>query len=423
MQNTPATSDWPRLGSVYRSAFFCSFGFFVVSFLIPIIAYSYMGASGTEVALVFSLLILGSAVFSPVAGRFAARGLRRQCISAGAIVRAAAYLGMASAIALGSLSNLIVNSLLWGLGAAFYQVGSDSEISEMVLRENRSEAFGRREAANGQGSVIGAFVGFTVLAFFGIGSVFLLYAAMNLIGGLIVLQKGPSLEPRAERARSRDAQFLVGAGILALVLAASLDAFITALMGPFVELFIINMFNPSLEMLAFVYLPGGIMSAILGGSMGRLADRKNRIAIVSLAVVVSSSSSLLLVAIPWIVAALRAVIPPLAALSETDLGLILIAVLFTIQSVTAVLAYTVMSAIFGTAYEGRAGQGFGIFEGATAFSRFVGPIAGGVLWDTVNPTAPFVLVGVAGYLVIPAYRIGMRRFEQFSRQQSEGRVN
>ena len=79
-----------------------------------------------------------------------------------------------------------------------------------------------------------------------------------------------------------------------------------------------------------------------------------------------------------------------------------------------------MSAIFGTAYEGRAGQGFGIFEGATAFSRFAGPIAGGVLWDTVNSSAPFVLVGVAGYLVIPAYCIGMRRFEQFSRQQSEG---
>ena len=66
MIDESSISDWKALTSVYTSAFFCSLGFFVVSFLIPIIAYGYMDASAIEVALVFSLLTLGSAMFSPI---------------------------------------------------------------------------------------------------------------------------------------------------------------------------------------------------------------------------------------------------------------------------------------------------------------------------------------------------------------------
>ncbi|MHA1864504.1 MAG: MFS transporter, partial [Candidatus Thorarchaeota archaeon] len=138
------SSDWRSLSSVYNSAFFCSLGFFVVSFLIPIIAYGSMGASATEVALIFSMLTLGVAVFSPVAGKIAKRGRRRKSIFAGTVIRALAYTGMAIAVFLGNKYILILNSLIWGLGAAFYRVGSDAEISERVLQENRAEAFGRR---------------------------------------------------------------------------------------------------------------------------------------------------------------------------------------------------------------------------------------------------------------------------------------
>lgn len=92
LEDAPKTSDWRALKSVYDSAFFCSLGFFVIRFLIPIIAYVSMGASATEVALVFSLLTLGVAIFSPVAGRIAKRGRRRESIFFGATIRAVAYL-------------------------------------------------------------------------------------------------------------------------------------------------------------------------------------------------------------------------------------------------------------------------------------------------------------------------------------------
>ncbi|MFW9817421.1 MAG: hypothetical protein ACFFEW_15975, partial [Candidatus Thorarchaeota archaeon] len=85
---------------------------------------------------------------------------------------------------------------------------------------------------------------------------------------------------------------------------------------------------------------------------------------------------------------------------------------FAIGSVTSVMAYTVMSSIFGTAYAGKASEGFGLFEAAMGFSRFIAPLVGGVLWDFLDPTAPFILVGFSGFILVPIYAYGMQKYER-----------
>ncbi|MBY8996247.1 MAG: MFS transporter [Candidatus Thorarchaeota archaeon] len=400
------TSDWRALRSVYNSAFACSLGFFVVRFLLPIIAYASMGASAIQVALIFSLLTLGAALFSPVAGRAAKRGRRRESIFFGATVRALAYTGMAISIIFLDVNMLIINSLIWGLGAAFYQVGSDAEISERVLRENRAEAFGRRAAANGRGQVIGAFIGFTLLfTLENIMVIFLFYAASNLIGGLIVVRHRPPLEKQREIPNGLGGVSVVGLGIAALVIAAALDTFISALLSPFVELYILEVFTTDILLVALVYLPGGIISGMFGGYMGRFADHKSKIGIVSAAVIVGALSTLGLVFVP--------------AVFAFPVDLLMVALLFSIGTVTGTMAYTVMSSIFGTAYEGRASEGFGMFESAMGFSRFSAPLVGGILWDFLDPTAPFILVGLSGFVLVPIYAYGMKKYEQAVQQQKE----
>ncbi|MHA2379629.1 MAG: MFS transporter [Candidatus Thorarchaeota archaeon] len=399
MESTLA-SDWASLKSVYNSAFLCSLGFFMVSFLIPIVAYNSMGASATQVALVFSMLTLGTALFSPAAGRIAKRGRRRESILGGTLVRAAAYLGMTVSIWLSDINLLTLNSLIWGFGAAFYRVGSDAEISERVRRNNRTEAFGHREAAVARGNVIGAFLGFTVYFTFGLGEVFIFYALMNVIGGFIVIRDRRPLEIPASSPSLPGIRIAVGLGVTALIVAAALDTFISALLAPFVEIFILDKYPYlTVEVLALVYLPGGILSGVLGAPLGRYADRTNKVVIVSAAVLVGSFSTLAL-----------AFVPSLFPIAEQ--GLLAIAVFFSIGTVTGMMAYTVMSSVLGTAYEGRASEGFGMFESVMGFSRFSAPIAGGLLWDFVNPIAPFLLVGTFGFLLIPIYAVGMRTYEK-----------
>jgi MFS family permease len=407
VMESPPQSNWAALKSVYYSAIFCSLGFFLVSFLIPIVAYTMMQVSATEVALVFSMLTLGAAVFSPVAGRVAKRGRRRESIAFGATIRGIAYFGMTASIWLNSIQLLILNSLVWGLGAAFYRVGSDAEISERVIRENRAEAFGRRQAYNATGSVVGAFVGFGILYTIGLESVFLFFAVMNIIGGLIVISDRPPLEVLQETVFTPKAGKVIGVGIIALVIAAALDTFIAALLSPFVELFILHTY-PELDIfvLATVYLPAGIISGALGGPLGKFADKRNKVTIVSLAVFVGAVSMLMLAFVPTL-------------FPIVDQGLLVIAILFTIGSVTGVMAYTVMSSVLGTAYEGRAGEGFGMFEAAMGFARFSAPLVGGILWDLVNPMVPFIFVGLSGFLLIPIYIHGMRQYERALAQGNE----
>ncbi len=392
-------SNWAALKSVYYSAIFCSLGFFLVRFLIPIIAYTIMGVSATEVALVFSVLTLGTAVFSPIAGRVVKRGRRRESIAFGAMVRAMAYFGMTVAIILNDIGLLVLNSIVWGVGAAFYRVGSDAEISERVIRDNRAEAFGRRESFSATGSIVGAIVGFEIMYMIGLETVFLFFAVMNIFGGLIVIRHRPPLEPHKEITLLPSVHKAVSAGIIALVIAASLDTFIAALLSPFVEIFILHNY-PGLDLfvLALVYLPAGIISGLFGAPLGKYADKRNKVRIVSGAVFVGAIGTLILAFVP-------------AIFSVAWHGLLAIAVLFTIGSVAGVMAYTVMSSVLGTAYEGRAGEGFGMFEAAMGFSRFSAPLIGGLLWDFIDPVVPFLFVGLSGFLLIPIYIHGMRQYQ------------
>ncbi len=405
----PQVSDWRALRWIYISATLCSFGFFVVGFILPIIAYSGMGASPIQVALVFSMLTLGSALFSPVAGRLAKAERRRPSIGLGATIRAAAYLGMAGSVILNDITVLTLNSLLWGVGASLHRVGVDAEVSERVLTNNRSEAFGHLQASYGRGSVIGAVIGFGLLLNgAGVVLVLVFFAVVNLIGGAVVVMDRRAPAERAMR-ESLDAKAAIGLGIAALVIAAALDTFISAVLSPFVELYILAEFTQDIASVALVYLPGGIISAVGGGYMGRFADHASKIAIVSAAVIVGAISTLGLVFVPTIFAGIA------LSLGEVvvPLDLLMVAFLFSISSITGILAYTVMSSVFGTAYQGRASEGFGMFEGAMGVSRFVGPIVGGAMWEaTSNPASPFLLVGFSGFALVPLYVYGMRKYEE-----------
>ena len=370
-----------------------------------------MGASGLEVGLIFSLQTLGFAIFSPVAGRLTRRRMRRQAVFAGAVVRAGSYLGMAGAIVLGSVQLLIANSLVWGFGAAFYLVGMDAEISESVDRSKRSEAFGRREGANAGGSITGAFVGFLMISLFEVYYVFVFFAVMNVVGGLVALT-GPSVPQGSQSdeqlSHRRDK---LRTALVLLIVASSLSAFTGALLSPFVEVFILFLFpSIAIQLLALVYLPGAILSATLGGAIGRVADRSNKTHVVVVAVVIGAICTLLLAFVDGYVSVLLEVFPALLPLGENGIALVLIAILFSAQSVVGLLAYTVMTSVFGTAYEGRAGEGFGLYEGALGSARFLGPLTGGFLWDTVSEKSPFILVSAAGLMVAPVYYAAMKLY-------------
>jgi MFS family permease len=309
---------------------------------------------------------------------------------------------MAIGVWIGSVILLTLNSLIWGMGAAFYWVGSNAEISERVYQHNRSEAFGRREAMTARGSVVGAIVGFSLLTVDGTGAMsFIFFAAMNAIGGFIVLGRFPPLRTGTPTQIPLKMENILAFGIAALVIAAAIDAFGMSLLSPFVELFIIHRMNTgfnydTIMTVAMIYLPPGIVSSFLSGHVGRYADKANKVIIVAAASLVGSITNIMLVIAP---------------------DLWWIAVIFMVQNIVGVAGYTVLASVFGTAYEGHAEEGFGWFGGILGLARFSGPIIGGLLWEGIDPTAPFILIATMEILLVPIYYFGMRRYQKLLAQK------
>ena len=54
----------------------------------------------------------------------------------------------------------------------------------------------------------------------------------------------------------------------------------------------------------------------------------------------------------------------------------------------------------------------GEFRGVLAFARFVAPIVGGMMWVSLNPAAPFVMVGIMELLLVPVYYVSMKQYQQ-----------
>ncbi|MFW9844531.1 MAG: hypothetical protein ACFFEV_08140, partial [Candidatus Thorarchaeota archaeon] len=58
-------------------------------------------------------------------------------------------------------------------------------------------------------------------------------------------------------------------------------------------------------------------------------------------------------------------------------------------------------------------------EAAMGFSQFTAPLVGGILWDFLDPSAPFILVGLSGFILVPIYVYGMRKYERVMESQTE----
>jgi len=385
-----------NLKSVFRSTFFYSFGTWMANFLIPIIAYDFLNASGTEVGLIIAVVSLGSIAIAPITGRLATPDRRRRVMASGGIIVAIGYSLALFAIGFKSISLLILIGGFWGIGAGVYMVSNDAEISDGAKGRNRSEAFGQRQAILSQGRIAGTIIGFGILFLIDINVLFLLYTFVTSLSAFVLFQTSQFESMEKEDREILDAQRVASSGAIILILAVSIDAFISGILSPFIQLFVIDHFSNNIVHIAVVYFPGAFIIAIIGRKLGILADKSNKIILVSLSCAISSISILSLVYIRELIISL-------------EVALLLVATLFVIGRVTVTLSYTTITSVYGDAFQGHAGKGFGILEASMGLSSFIAPVIGGLLWDYVGHSAPFILVGISGFFVIPIYAIGIRK--------------
>ncbi|MHA1196673.1 MAG: MFS transporter, partial [Promethearchaeota archaeon] len=157
----------PDFNDMLKIVMLNSSGFFFLGFLIPILARTNMMASGFEVSLIISIQVLGRTISGIIIGYISDRTKSRtKLVLIGSFGRGLSYFIIYIAIILNSLLLLGLGTMTLGFMAGVFWVPFNILIAEKSNKDNRSQAYGKRNSANAIGQMIGALIGFNILLIF-----------------------------------------------------------------------------------------------------------------------------------------------------------------------------------------------------------------------------------------------------------------
>ncbi|MCG3219473.1 MAG: MFS transporter [Candidatus Heimdallarchaeota archaeon] len=382
-----------KLMQVIKQLRYSSFGFFFISFITPIISYKELNADGFEMGVLFSLTILGSSISSPIAGFLSdKRERRRKLIFGGSIGRFLAYLFIYFAVVVNNFVLMFIGTFILGVGAGFFWVPLRSIISDATEYRYRSEAFGVFSQQMGIGVMMGSFIGFFILGWASetampvevMYSQILLYGVANIYAGIKVYKLIPTVTlidiendtDQTEEEKSGlknnhlplERQLLIGFIIILAVL--FVENLIGSLVAPFLEVFLLKNITEDIMLMSLAYVPGGILSMMLAPKIGKLADKYNPRIWLAVTSALGSLTTWLLI-------------------SSTEIWQF--SLLFIVDATIVSSAGLVLSKIISQISRKRRGSLFGIQGGISNLGAIVGPIIGGILWETTSDKAPFLL--------------------------------
>jgi len=379
-----------------------SLGFFFLGFLIPIIAVQNMNASGFQVSLLISLQVFGRTLSGIVTGYFTDRVKNRTAlILIGSFGRGISYIIIYVSVIINSLVNLALGMFSLGFMAGVFWIPVNTLIAEKSNKENRSQAYGKKNSANAIGQIIGALFGFNVLiiASYFTSNSYILYAGIpvfgvaNFIAGIRFFKeidesikfeqnnKQPEIELRNEKESFTKPLMLGMAFLFIVILISSINGSIAK---PFLNIYMIEYIEPSIQLVTYAYLPAGIIATLLAPKLGELIDRLKP----AIGIPITSSLGAL---VTWFL------------INSYNIWIFSVLLLFDLM-ITMATGLLLQNLISRISLEHR-GKILGAGDFFSASGNVVGPLIGGILWDVTGPKSPFILSIFIELSLIPLYLI------------------
>ncbi|MEM7003855.1 MAG: MFS transporter [Pseudomonadota bacterium] len=267
---------------------------------------------------------------------------------------------------------------LQGIGAALMWVTARTIVADTNPSSQYAEAMGALTVSSVRGSMFGAFFGFTLLGFLPMATAwqwaFAGYALAALGALLWSLRSVPESRPLTHAGQTDDNPLPRTRAFWQVLLIVFLTSFATTLVEPIYLLMLRHKFEVGAQLLAAVFLPAGLVYAVLPRYAGRWADRYSR---------------------PWLVvigvtaaALVMASMPMLPALSLVAASYIFFACGWAVASP----ALEGMTASFANTH--NRGRVMGAKEAASGVGAAVGPLLGGALYEYVSVVSAFWLNGL-----------------------------
>lgn len=285
----------PDFNAMLKIVILNSLGFFFVGFLVPIIARYNRVATATHISLIVSFQVLGRTVSGTLTGFLTDRATsRKKLVLIGSIGRGTSYFIIYTAIILNSLILLGIGTFTLGFMAGIFWVPFDTLIAEKSNKDNRSEAYGRRNSANAIGQMIGGVIGFLllmILEFFTVNPLLLyasipIYGVANFFAGFkfnrevdesIIFNKisdqviNPSNNENSPVKSKLTTPILLGSLFLMLVL--FLSDINGSIARPFLNIYVIETIESNIQLVTWAYLTAGILATLLAPKLGMFVDK------------------------------------------------------------------------------------------------------------------------------------------------------
>jgi len=376
--NQPTLSSNSTLATLRTSIFLLSQPFFMMSMLLPIYGKD-MGANALEIGVIFSAFSIMTIILRPIVGWALDRFGRRPFYIFGMLGYAVTMIGFAYSE---QIWGMVVARLMQGASSACVWLAASAIIADMTSDNNRAQAFGGLAQASSRGSIMGAFITFTLY-----GSapkeilgwevdvkilLFLLFAAFAVGAFIVSYAKLPETNPHSEGTQSTPIRWSRAWILLMLVTLVTAAAW--AMTSPILILFLQEKLNAGIDTIAWAFLPSGIIWATLPSQLGRLADRIGRKPLMILGLALSAITMFAL--------------PSLTSI----LGLaILWAILAICFAAGDPAEQALVADLTGNDQRGRA---YGLYVMAGDIGAAIGPVSGGWLYDNINTSAPFYITGI-----------------------------
>ena len=360
------------------SMFFVSQPFFIMGLLLPIYGKD-AGANAVEIGLIFSAFSVVTIIMRPIVGWALDKYGRRPFFVTGMLGYALTMIGFAYS---GSVWNFVGARLLQGMASAFAMLAASAIIADATTEKNRAQAFGKLAQASSRGSIIGAFIAFTiyntpsVVERYGDAGLqtmlFLAYAGFAVVAFFVALARLPETKTQPTQEKQRPINW--SRPWLLLILVTLVTAAAWSMTSPILILFLQDRLNVGIDIIAWAFLPSGLIWATMPSQLGRLADRFGRKPLMVLGLGVSAVTMFIL--------------PTLTSI----LGL---AVLWSLLALCFAAGDPAEQALVAELTGGdQHGRAYGIYVMASDIGAALGPLGGGWLYDQVSPGAPFVATGL-----------------------------